>query len=138
MPETLDFWVQRYGLTRWGNLFNPHQQLALIAFADKVRQAHASMLAQGANPEFAWAVTTYLALAVSRMADYMSNLCIHTNTQERTVHIFGKRMLLMVWDYSEFNPLSDTVGSWTSMLERRIFGVLAHLTHIPSVEEGTR
>jgi putative DNA methylase len=64
--ETLGFRVQRYGLTRWGDLFNPRQKLALITFAEKVRQAHAHLLAQGAEPEFAKAVATYLALALTR------------------------------------------------------------------------
>jgi putative DNA methylase len=66
--ETLGFRVQRYGLTRWGDLFNPRQKLALITFAEKVRQAHAHLLAQGAEPEFAKAVATYLALALDMMA----------------------------------------------------------------------
>ncbi|MGC9075380.1 MAG: DUF1156 domain-containing protein, partial [Candidatus Bipolaricaulaceae bacterium] len=79
------FNVPIYGLTRWGDLFNPRQQLALITFAEKVRQAHARMLAQGADPDFARAVATYLALGMSRMADYMCTLCLHDNTQERTV-----------------------------------------------------
>jgi putative DNA methylase len=53
-------------MTRWGDLFNARQQLALVTFADLVRRAHAQMLAQGADPEFAKAVATYLALVVSR------------------------------------------------------------------------
>jgi putative DNA methylase len=51
-----------YGMTHWGDLFNARQQLALVTFADLVRRAHAEMLAQGADPEFAKAVATYLAL----------------------------------------------------------------------------
>jgi putative DNA methylase len=69
--ETLGFRVQRYGLTRWGDLFNARQQLALVTFADLVRRAHAQMLAQGADPEFAKAVATYLALGINRLADYL-------------------------------------------------------------------
>jgi putative DNA methylase len=58
------FSVHKYGLTRWGDLFNARQKLALITFAEKVRQAHAQILAQGAEPEFAKAVVTYLALTL--------------------------------------------------------------------------
>jgi putative DNA methylase len=60
---------------RWGDLFNARQQLALVTFADLVRRAHAQMLAQGADPEFAKAVATYLALVVSRMTDFETTLC---------------------------------------------------------------
>ncbi|MBC7096062.1 MAG: DNA methylase, partial [Thermococcus sp.] len=52
------FNVPIYGLTRWGDLFNARQKLALITFAEKVRQAHARMLEAGADPDFAKAVTT--------------------------------------------------------------------------------
>jgi putative DNA methylase len=69
------FNVPIYGLTRWGDLFNPRQKLALLTFADKVRQAHAQMLAQGAEPEFAKAVATYLALSLDKLATY---LCVLT------------------------------------------------------------
>jgi len=123
-----------YGFTRWGDLFNPRQKLALITFADKVRQAHAHLLAQGAEPEFAKAVVTYLAFGMSRIADYMCTLCLHDNVQERTVHVFGRQALPMTWDYSELNPTSDAVGSWESMTLRRIPPALAHLTRIPPVE----
>jgi hypothetical protein len=59
-----------YGIIRWGDLFNPRQKLALITFAEKVRQAHAHLLAQGAEPEFAKAVATYLALVVDELARF--------------------------------------------------------------------
>ena len=63
---TLGFRIQRYGMKRWSDLFNTRQQLALITFAEKVRQAHERMVAEGTEPEFAKAVTTYLALILSR------------------------------------------------------------------------
>jgi putative DNA methylase len=93
------------------------------------------MRSQSADPDFAKAVVTYLAFGMSRMTDYMSTLCVHDNTQERTVHVFGRQALPLVWDYSELNPISDAVGSWESMMLRRIPPVLAHLTRIPPVED---
>jgi putative DNA methylase len=69
------FSVYKYGLTRWGDLFNARQKLALITFADKVRQAHAQMLAQGTEPEFAKAVVTYLALTFNRLDGSHNTLC---------------------------------------------------------------
>jgi len=66
-----------YGLTRWGDLLNTRQKLALITFADKVRQAHARMLAAGADPEFAKAVATYLAIIFNRLADKNANLVVY-------------------------------------------------------------
>jgi putative DNA methylase len=126
--ETLGFRVQRYGLTRWGDLFNPRQRLALITFADKVRQAHAQMLSQGAEPEFAKAVATYLAITFNRLADKNANVVVYNVVGEKIEHVFGRQALPMVWDYVEVNPFTD-VG-WPNMQEW-VELVLAHLTSIP-------
>jgi putative DNA methylase len=131
--ETLGFRVQRYGLTRWGDLFNPRQKLALITFADKVRQAHAHLLSQGAEPEFAKAVATYLALGVDRVASFCNGLSMWINQRELIADVFTRQALPMVWDYAEVNPFSGASGSFDSALDY-INGVLAHLTSIPSGE----
>ncbi len=141
--ETLGFRVQRYGFNRWGDLFNARQQLALITFADAVRRAHARMVratgpvapTPGADPEFAKAVTTYLALAVDKIADYSNVLCQWRNNLETVGHAFSRQALPMLWDYVEGNPVTGASGTAEGALEW-VLGVLAHLTRIPPVEEG--
>jgi putative DNA methylase len=125
------FNVPIYGLTRWGDLFNPRQKLALITFAEKVRQAHAHLLAQGAEPEFAKAVATYLAITFNRLADKNANVVVYNVVGEKIEHVFGRQALPMVWDYVEVNPFTD-VG-WPNMQEW-VELVLAHVTSIPPVE----
>jgi putative DNA methylase len=132
--ETLGFRVQRYGLTRWGDLFNPRQKLALITFADKVRQAHAQMLSQGAEPEFAKAVATYLAFLISRMTDSNSVQCWWQSTWEKEAITFARQALQMTWDYLEANPFAETGYHWEGFLASAA-RVLAHLTSIPPVED---
>lgn len=39
--------VMLYGMTRWGDLFNPRQKLALVTLVEKVRLAHSEMLERG-------------------------------------------------------------------------------------------
>ncbi len=126
--ETLGFRVQRYGLTRWGDLFNPRQKLALITFAEKVRQAHAHMLAGGADPEFAKAVATYLALGVSRLSDRNSSLCRVIVQTEAIGFTFTRQALPMLWDYIEMNPFDHPSG-WHALMEDSLAN-LAHLTQI--------
>jgi len=126
--------VRNYGLDTWGDLFNSRQKLALITFTEKVRLAYKKMLEEGYDKDYAKAVVSYLGLGVSRVVEYMSNLCVHDNTQERTVHVFSRQALPMVWDYSELNPLSEAVGSWESMVFRRMLLSLSHLIQIPPVE----
>ena len=128
----INVWV--YGMNTWGDLFNSRQKLALITFTEKVRLAYKRMIEEGYDEEYAKAVVSYLGLGLTRMVDYYNSLCLWDNGQERTVHAFGRQALPMVWDYSELNPLSDTVGSWESMAFRRIWKVIETLSHIPPVE----
>ncbi|MBD2392193.1 DUF1156 domain-containing protein [Aphanizomenon flos-aquae NRERC-008] len=58
---TLGFRVQPYGMNTWGSLFNSRQQLALITFADAVKQAHQLILKEGYDEDYAKAIATYLA-----------------------------------------------------------------------------
>lgn len=123
--ETLGFRVQRYGMTRWGDLFNARQKLALMTFADAVRRAHAQMLAQSADPEFAKAVVTYLALVISRMADFETSLAAWHPQWEFSTHVFSRQALPMNWDYSELNLLSPILtGTFNSMFGQ-VVGVLS-------------
>jgi adenine-specific DNA methylase len=126
------FNVPLYGMTRWGDLFNSRQKLALITFAEKVRQAHAQMLSQGADPDFAKAVATYLALAISRLTDRNSVLCRVIPQTEAIGFTFTRQALPMLWDYIEMNPLTHPSG-WSALLEDSISNI-AHLTRIPPVE----
>ena len=114
---SLGFRVNNYGLTKWGDLFNPRQALAISTFAGKVRDAHAQMLKEGSDPEYAKAVATYLALAVDRLADFCSNLCVFNNVGGRgVVHVFGRQALPMVWDYAETNPFNHLGANWRNAI----------------------
>ncbi len=122
--DTLGFRVQRYGLSRWGDLFNARQKLALITFAAKVREAHQAMLAEGADPEFAKAVTTYLGLTLSHLSDRCSVLCRLISQTEAVGFTFSRQALPMLWDYYELEPMANP-GGWTAVLEDTL-AVLAH------------
>ena len=59
----------------WADLFTNRQLTALITFSDLVREARDASIADGAEPDYADAVATYLAFAVSRVADRNSTIC---------------------------------------------------------------
>jgi putative DNA methylase len=137
--ETLGFRVQRYGLTRWGDLFNSRQKLALITFAEKVRQAHAQMLSQGADTDFAKAVVTYLSFTLNRMAMSYNTQTAWQTEFEKMGNMFSRQALPMVWDYAEPNACGDKVRSWDSLFSDTL-AVIAHtslITGIANVLQGT-
>jgi adenine-specific DNA methylase len=129
--------VTRYEMCTWSDLFNARQKLALITFAEKVRQAygaivgatHASPLQM--DPEFAKAVVTYLALAVDMVAVSCNTLCRWENSRELIADVYSRQALPMLWDFAELNPFSESSGSWG-----KVFGyveyVLSYLSQIPT------
>lgn len=124
--------VIRYGMLKWGDLFNSRQKLALITFTEKVRLAHRKMIEEGYDEEYARAVVSYLGLGVDRLADYNSSLAVWAVAGEFIAHTFGRQALPMVWDYFELNPWSNATGDWKSAMDW-ILNVLYHLSQIPPV-----
>jgi len=129
--ETLGFRVQRYGMTKWGDLFNSRQKLALITFTEKVRLAYQKMIEKGYDEEYAKAVVGYLGLGVNRLATYLANLVRWRGDVLSFERIFDRQALGMVWDYGEVNPFSDSRGCWDL---KPMIETLSHLSQIPPVQ----
>ncbi len=129
--ETLGFRVQRYGMLKWGDLFNARQKLALITFTEKVRLAYQKMVGEGYDKEYAKAVVSCLGLGVNRLATYLANLVRWRGDALSFERIFDRQALGMIWDYGEVNPFSDSRGCWdlNPLLE-----TISHLSQILPVE----
>ncbi|MCL0077447.1 DUF1156 domain-containing protein, partial [Dehalococcoidia bacterium] len=107
------FSVRNYGMNIWGDLFNPRQKLALVTFVEKVRKTHGKMLEEGYEGEYAKAVVSYLALIISRISDFGSNLCRWHPQWEFIPNTFARQALPMAWDYSELNLVCPVLtGTW--------------------------
>ncbi|MCC6048507.1 MAG: hypothetical protein LM579_03120, partial [Thermodesulfobacterium sp.] len=130
-PEnTLGFRVQRYGMLKWGDLFNSRQKLALITFTEKVRLVYNKMIEEGYDEDYAKAVVSYLSLLLGKLADWNSVLSVWRPDQERNEHVFNRQALPMVWDYGERNPFEGSLMD----VNGNIISILSHLTQIPPVE----
>lgn len=113
---TLGFRVQRYGLTRWGDLFNTRQLLALLTFSGHVRLPE-TMVTEGMETGRAKAVATSLGLAVNHAADFGSSLTRWVSQGEFVANTFGRKALPMIWDLAEVNPFSGSTGDWSGALD---------------------
>jgi len=109
--------VHLYGLTRWGDLFNARQLLALLTFSRQVHVAYEAMLAEGMDPERAKAAATYLGIALDRLADFSSSLTRWVSQGEFIANTFSRQALPMIWDYAEVDPFSGSTGDWSGALE---------------------
>ena len=117
-------------MKEWPDLFTNRQLVALTTFSDLVTEAREQVLAdalESGRPEgerladggsdaaaYADAVTTYLAFAISKLADWSSTICSWISPIEGVRSTFARQAIPMVWDYTEINPFSSSVGNFES------------------------
>lgn len=121
-------WTPLYGLSTFGDLFNPRQMLSLLSFAHSVPAVGTATEKACYSQEHAVAVMTALACVVDKQADFNSSLCVLKSDGGRgVVHTFGRQALPMVWDYAEANPFNDEIACWIGSL-KEVVGNLNDLT----------
>ena len=141
--QALGFRLGNYGMAKWSDLFTPRQLVALTTFSDLVQEAREQVrrnaLAAGVSDDgkalrdggtgataYAEAVGVYLAFAASKTANRASTLCTFQISVECPGHTFGRQALPMSWDYAEANTLSGPSGSFRSMAENTVAGLLSN------------
>jgi putative DNA methylase len=124
------FRILLYGFHKWSDLFNPRQKLVLISFVEKVRSAFKKMIEEGCDEEYAKAVIGYLALLISRVSDFETNLCRWHPQWEFIPNTFARQALPMSWDYAELNLFAPILtGTFESMLRQitRVISVICKI-----------
>lgn len=107
----------RYGLLTFGDLFSARQLVALTTFSQGVAIMRARVVEDGGSEVYADAIATYLALAVSRSADYWSTCAAWVNQGEFVGHTFVRQAVPMVWDFAEAVPFANASGSFAGAVE---------------------
>ena len=116
--QALGFRVQLYGFTHWHQLFTDRQLSALTSFSDLLPDVNALMKRDGADTEYAGAVSTYIALATSKLANSNSNLATYHLPGENVRQVFSMQTVRLPYDYAESNPFAEASGSWRLALHR--------------------
>jgi putative DNA methylase len=102
---TLGFRVQRYGMTKWGDLFTSRQKLLLLTIANLVA-ANTGVLKH------------LLSLCVDKLADKATSLCRWKSSAEYMAgNTFSRQALPIVWDFCEAQPFSGASGGWEEEIE---------------------
>lgn len=143
--------VSLYGLETHGSLFTQRQLLSLSTFSDLIRQVRDKImsdakaiekaLADGSREGFeskdveayADAVVTYLAFALSKMADRGSTICTWYTDRDSTRHTFTRHAIPMTWDFAELNPFLSGTGSFVGACDWTAESLegLQHLASLP-------
>ena len=132
-PKALSFRVQTYGMTKHSDLFTARQLTSLTTFCDLVDEARDQIRDAALAAEFgddttplrdggagaaayAEAVSVYLGLGVSRLADMCNSLCRWENTRTQVRNLFGRHAIPMVWDFAENNVFNSAGGDYSTSL----------------------
>jgi putative DNA methylase len=122
-----------YGLDTFEKLFSPRQSLALVMFSAINRELISLIQRDASNAghiddqvgidsggrgatAYAQCVAIYLSFAIDKLADLGNSLCRWENIAQCPRQLFGKQAIPMIWDYAESNPLSNSSGSWTVVI----------------------
>ena len=114
-----------WGFTKWGDLFNPRQLLAMQTFVACLHDALVELEQKEPGSEYRKAVVEYLGLWMSRIAQRMSSMGIWHTQRETLEHPFGRQAIPMVGDYPEANPFNEATGGAIGQLDW-ILRVVAH------------
>jgi adenine-specific DNA methylase len=117
-----------YGFYKWGDVFDSRQKLALITFAEKVREAYGKMQPESAD-EYKNAVASYLALGINMIGVSCNTLCRWEPTRQLIADIFARQSIPMIWDYVELNPFGEGSGSW-KIIYTNFFRYITHASQI--------
>ncbi|MBT8573896.1 DUF1156 domain-containing protein [Polynucleobacter paneuropaeus] len=127
--KALGFRIQEYGMKKWRDLFLPRQLKVLTTLAELISEVRAKVIADAKNAgmkddgiliedgglqatAYADAISTYLAFAVDRCADYSNTCTLWAATNQKVMHLFGKQAIAMTWDFPEAAVLNNTVGGF--------------------------
>ncbi len=122
MPATAHLVSGRgYGISNWHQLFTKRQLLVLTTLCDLLEKASTQMETHGASAEYAHAVSTYLALAISRAAQAGSSYARWDNAAGKgtgnLAGTFARQAIPMIWDFAEVNQFSTSTSNWMAQIE---------------------
>ncbi|MBU4261626.1 MAG: DUF1156 domain-containing protein [Proteobacteria bacterium] len=131
--DARNFWTVNYGLDKYSKLFTSRQLVALTTFSDLVLEARERVIDDakradweddgiglhaggGGVTAYGDAISLYLALNVSRLANRCSSICFWDTKGENVQQVFARQAIPMTWDYTEGNPFSSSSGNFIGQL----------------------
>lgn len=137
--------VTAFGLETVGDLLSPRQRRTMATFSEVIagitpaveRDAAAAGMAEPAAGvegggrgarAYAEAVTTYLAVALSSMANRTTTMTTHNRANGSVEQSFIRPAYGFYGEFAEANPFSGSTGSWAKNLE----GVVEAVKSLPA------
>jgi putative DNA methylase len=126
--------VTAFGLRTFGDLLSPRQRRTMATFSEVINGTtpvvHRDAVAAGMPDDgpglerggsgaraYAEAITTYLALALSRMANRTTTMTTHNRANGSVEQSFIRPAYGFYGEFPEANPFSGSTGSWAGGLD---------------------
>ena len=126
LPEhALGISVNNYGFLQHWQMFTKRQLVAMVALSDSIRAIKSEIkkdavtagLSKEDAGDYATAVTTFLALALDRVADFNNAFNRWSSSNSKVMGLFSRPTMSMIWDFAEANTLGSAVGSWLTCIK---------------------
>jgi putative DNA methylase len=123
-----------WGLDKWYKHFNPRQLLTLVKLVKLIREAGKKIeeekLRDGWSKEdafkYAEVISTYLAVTLAKYIDWNSMMSGWQLSYLIAAHTLAMRGIAMVWNWGDYNSLSNYRGTLKAMLR----STLTSLTYL--------
>ena len=102
---------QRYGMSRWRDLFSPRQLLCHGTSVEVFRELLEADRSKGKLSEIRKAAYGYLAITLDTLLNYNNRASRWDSTTGRVRSIFDRHDFAFVWSYAEMAPLVAGIGS---------------------------
>ena len=126
--------VTAFGLRTFGDLLSPRQRRTMATFCEVINEitpvVHRDAVGAGMPDDelglerggsgaraYAEAITTYLALALSRMANRTTTMTTHNRANGSVEQSFIRPAYGFYGEFPEANPFSGSTGSWAGGLD---------------------
>ncbi|MHA2642873.1 MAG: DUF1156 domain-containing protein [bacterium JZ-2024 1] len=114
-----------YGMPTWADAFTPRQLTAMVTLSDLVREirrdvrrdALAAGLSEAEADRYTATVSTFLAFALDRCADFNNGLSGWKPSGQQQMHLFVRQAIPMVWNFSEANMLGEKAICWLNAVD---------------------
>jgi putative DNA methylase len=126
--------VVEYGLDHFDDLFTPRQLVTLSLLSELVAEVREQIRLRTVDatdktttrnyattadaPDYADAVSAYLALSASKSANLGSTITSWMNDRGAFRETFARQAIPMVWDYAEANTFSDSGGTFLTAIDK--------------------
>ena len=107
-----------YGMTKFSDLFNNRQLVAINAFCDEIINLRDVIYSEAQSDEYANIVTTYLSFTLSKCLNLWSTCTSWMSDRGAFRETFARQAIPIVWDYAEANPFSNSGGNFVTTLDK--------------------